>query len=137
MRVTIERKYETSGLIFKSTRHRVDVSVDFSEEERHVINSSGLRDFQFYNPPLYARLSGSSSLSDEEKQKIGVPVWSLLNETWTGKPQPGFRTACLATCETEALANVEEEKIREALKNLKAIIDRHSQSSKAKDTFEL
>ena len=120
MRVTINRSQENDGIVFKKIRHYVRLQVEFSEEEKHVITSTGLAKTPFH------------FVYREGEEPREVPVSWLLPNKKGEIPAP-----IVAVCAEERTANIAEEKLREALQELKQKIEYHSKPHKASDTFEL
>lgn len=122
MRVTLERRQKTKGLFAKTTLHLLYALVEFTEEEKYIINTAGLMDTEFYR---------ALAPTGEE---VPVPIKHLFGK-WIGKEKDGS-VVMLGAC---TLADVDEteQRVRKAFEDLKARIEHHSNSRKAKDTFEL
>jgi hypothetical protein len=117
MQVTIERKTEKEGLIFKKDVTRLFLTVVFSEEEKFAINQAGIKNHIFYS---------------KRPWKDGLPDEILncyVKDLFKGQRQMGLVYNFVD-------ANEEEEKIREGLTALKSQIEA-TKKPKGKETYEL
>jgi hypothetical protein len=116
MRVTLEHTTAKTGLIFGSGP-AIQLTVQFTDTEKAVIKKASLATYVFYTAPFHP---GVKDFMQGPKY-----VGTLLAGPIT------FRYQDLAT------ARVEEEKIRDCLRTLKAAIDANVAPLKKSDTFEL
>ena len=124
MRVTLERKVKETGFFNKKKQYIIIGHVEFTEEEKHILNTIGIDKYMF------------REMRNDTWQMVPVPMEMILPKKGR-KYTSGECTMFLASCSDEIGINEEEPKIREAFKNLKALLDQHSKPREAKETFEL
>ena len=115
MKVTLEHIEKKVGMFKKAPA--IQLAVEFSETEKAAIKQGGLADKVFYDPPRHSHYN--------ERMQGGVEVGYLLKG-----PYP-------IEFQDITAARAGEHDIREALKNLKAVIEQSTTPLKASDTFEL
>jgi hypothetical protein len=120
MRVTIAHAAKTQGLMKKITFYEVSLSVQFSPQERAVINALdlGLVNVLDRDPP--ASLRGSENSSD-----WNLRIRGLIDRT----------DAYL--CATPLEAKNYDSELRDALPKLKAYLDANATPMSGSDTFDL
>lgn len=127
MRVNIEHKETTTGLIFRKGVHSVVLTVSFTEEERAVIHKHRLQDTIIVERRLpNFRLKGMDRETYENlKDTYHLKISNLLKgpDTWT--------------VETPLDAKVYDEEVRAALPRLKSYIEGNATPVKKSETFEL
>lgn len=116
MRVTIEHTTAKIGM-FKSCP-AITLTVEFSSEERSIIDRSGLASYTFFEAPHHPDVSETFTGAFE--------IEYLLK----GKPISFYYTDLAA-------ARADEGRLREALKTMKEVIEANEAPTKSKDTFEL
>lgn len=81
MKVSIQHKEKTQGLLRRSTLHGIEVHVTFSEEERSIINARGLK----YDSVFERGFSADVPPTKAEKQANRSLGRALLNAAVNGK----------------------------------------------------
>lgn len=121
MRVLIERKVTTVGVFRRTTLYQVFLTLEFSHEERAIIHQAGLAEYSFFQQRPF------SDLAHEPLIEWNVRIQRMLK----GKPVE------MARCNTNAAANHEEARVRDAIAKLKAAIDNHAAPPTSTDTYDL
>ena len=126
MRVSIDHSQSTSGIFKKKTHYAVSVTVNFSEEEKHVL--SGQRDAIVVDRGPDSEREGKFSLAEQEDlhNAFCLKVSDLIR----GKPDR-------YTFSTPAEAKQYVELVRGSLQNLKDYITENSEAPSGSDSFEL
>lgn len=122
MKVTITHSTTTQGLMRKTTYFNVAVAVQFSTEERGVIEryDLGVLEVLERQPPATARGG-----ADSERGLYNLTVAGLLR---------GENTYL---CATPLEAKSYDSELRDALPKLKAYLDANAMPRTGSDTFEL
>lgn len=125
MRVSIDTEEKAKGLVFKTTYYYVNVSVIFSEEENATISQRKLKDYIVLEREWDAE-KGPKFANDPKWMEIGQHL--------------RIRTLTAGTdsyaCVDPVRAKEYEQKVVEALKNLKNFFEQARDVGESK-TFEL
>ena len=116
MQVTMEHTTKKISMFKSAPAIRLDVQ--FTEVEKTAIERSGLARFEFYTPPIHSHY--------EAEYQRPWRIAHLLNPKATH-----------IVFQDQATARIEDPKIRQGLKNVKAAIEENSAPVPIKDTFEL
>jgi hypothetical protein len=126
MRVAIEHTQKTTGLFSKTTHYVVSVTVQFSEEEKHVLKKLG-------DAVVVEREPGSQTkpfANAEEAAILGKHLNLKVSDLIKGKTD----SYSLAT---PGEAKEYDSNLRASLQNLKGYISNNTAALSGKDTFEL
>ena len=121
MKITIEHDTVTLGLFRKKTHYRVKCTVQFSQEELHVIKSKDLGDKIVLNRPPMSVLNSAPD-ADIDALRIRHFI--------SGKGDTH-------TFATPGEARDYDEEVKEGLPKLKAFIENNSDIKETKTSFEL
>jgi hypothetical protein len=127
MRVSIDHKETTKGLIFQKTQHEVHVTVRFSDEERAVIDQRRLRDRIVLKRRAPEHVL--KRFNDEQLEILGDAIHLKISDLIKGTD--------VYKCETPLDAKAYEQEVTEALKDLKKFIELNAEAPAASKTFEL
>lgn len=119
MRVTISHREETRGMLKKTKLCAVEVSVQFSEEEKQIIDMWDLGGFIVVERRSPADL--------EVNEEIGYPL--RISHLLSGK-----ETYVVGT---PHMAKIFHEELKESLENLKEFITANAGIENKSETFEL
>lgn len=117
MRVDIQHRDENVGMVFKKMVPAIVLTIQFSPEEIKTISEKGLAELVFHEPPLWSELA--------PHLQIGLVIKHFM---------PGHPRRTLY--DTKAKAQADDPRLRESLKQLKEIIDQHSQEPQS-GSYEL
>ena len=124
MRVNIEHKEISKGMLKKKTYHQVDLTVEFSEEEKQIIKQQNLtRTIVLEREPPADRNPGSFQGIEDV---LNLTIFHLVD----GKPNSH-------TLATPMDAKQYEADLTDALKSLKAFLDENAGVEEKSKTFEL
>lgn len=118
MRVTIEHKEKTTGLVFKKTHYEVHTTVVFSELERQVIEQRALQ-----KRIIMERIPSTAKPSDD-------PNWFTLTIAKL------MRGTDVFTVSAPSDAKEYELELKASLKELKEFLDQN-ETTGGSETFEL
>jgi|ERR1043166_1252004 hypothetical protein len=127
MRVSIDHKETTKGLIFQKPQHEVHVTVRFSDEERAVIDQRRLRDRIVLKRRAPEHVL--KRFNDEQLEILGDAIHLKISDLIKGTD--------VYKCETPLDAKAYEQEVTEALKDLKKFIELNAEAPAASRTFEL
>lgn len=141
MRVNIEHKEKTTGVLRRNTLHGVEVSIQFSEEEKAVIEQRGLH----YDIVLERGYSADVSDSKAMKQENRGLGRALLNAAVNGRDANTTNLTInklmkgpdLFYLSTPLEAKTYEEALKERLVQLKGYIIGNEGVEETSTSFEL
>lgn len=115
MRITIEHKEETKGLLFKKPSYAVRLTIVFSEEELAIIKHRKLKDYPLYSYDMF-----------EDGEIVGLPIGLFMD----GRP-------AVRSFDNLVNAKAFEAELKEKhLPALRSLLDASRETGKT-DTFEL
>jgi len=133
VKVTLERhagKAKT-GIFFGSVHaYMIDLQVTFTETELAAIKEANLKDYVLIERPYHPAL-GNDVEQFKRMANDTLRVSSLLGSHTEQKPRTVFWAA------SQPEADMAEHKLREALQDLKRLIERTTEPRPAKDSYEL
>lgn len=125
MRVSIEHHQIQTGLFSRKTHYAVSVSVEFNNEEKHVIRS--LKNVIILDRGPDSQRQGK--FSPEEEETLHSAFCLKLSDLGRKKDTYAFAAA--------SEAKQYDAELREALANLKTYIENNATAPAGTDTFEL
>lgn len=125
MRVNIDHKEVQQGLLKKKTYYQVDVRVEFSEEERHILDKDEHRYRVVLERPVPTPYAS--------KFKNIEDVWNLTVNRLLNPSDKEYPFLL----DTLSDAKAYEAEVTEALKELKAYIEANSGIDEKSKSFEL
>ena len=127
MRVSIDHKDKKTGLVFKSNKYEVVVSVQFSDEELAIINSRKLKEYVVLERGWDATMKETAAKHPDYYDLLPPPNL-IIGKLVKGPDSYVF--------DTPIEAKGYEEKVTEALKRLKSFIMGNAEKAENK-SFEL
>ena len=125
MRVTIDHKQSTSGLIRKTTTFEVHTTVQFSEEERATLRTRKLG-----KTIIMERKPGVYSLHYQKD-------YSSEGDRYDLKIDDLVKGTDIYRCPTPLDAKVYDEKLKNSLRTLKGYLEGNADAVSGSTTFEL
>lgn len=126
MRVAIEHTQKTTGFFSKTTHYIVSLTVQFSQEEKHILKKAGDAIVLRREPDTQTK----PFANEEEAAILGRHLHLTVSKLLKGKTD-AYSLA------SPAEAKQYDNNLREALQDLKNYISANSEVVSGKDTFEL
>jgi hypothetical protein len=125
MRATIEHRQKTTGLVSKTTRYQVALSIQFEPDELAVIKKLGWKDAVV----LERQPDNKRNFTPDELRDLGPCFYLKMSTLLKGED--------VYTLDTPREAKEYDELLKDTLRNLKANLEGNQTAPQGKETIEL